>query len=193
MTKTVDENMKFRQMTVRDLDTFFEWLHDPLIIETWLLGKPPEYDEIKNKYIPRIEGKTPTTCYIITSDDHPVGYIQSYLWKDYPNDLSHLNLDEKDSASFDLFIGDSNFRGKNLGPIIVSNFLDNVLFKKYPVDLCIEAPLITNLRSIGMLEKAGFTRRRIAEFPDEPGPCLVMALRREKKPQIDRQQERSEQ
>ncbi len=178
MNDLTEETIKFRLMTEQDLDLFFRWLHDPLLVEVWLMNRPMEYEEVVRKYLPRIEGKTPITCFIITLEGNPVGYIQSYLWRNFPEESSLMTPEERNSATFDMFIGESALRGKGFGTRIVSKFLDEILFKKYQVDLCIGLTLVTNSRAIRSLEKAGFKRLRTQVFPKEPAPTVLMAFRK---------------
>ena len=178
MKNMTRETIKFRLMTEQDLNLFFGWLQDPLLVEIWLMNRPMKYEEVVQKYLPRIEGKTPITCFIITVEGNPIGFIQSYLWRNFPEESSLMTPEERNSATFDMFIGESALRGRGLGTRIVSKFLDDILFKKYQVDLCIGLTLTTNPRAIRTLEKAGFKRSRTQVFPKEPAPCVLMAFSR---------------
>jgi RimJ/RimL family protein N-acetyltransferase len=53
-----------------------------------------------------------------------------------------------------------------------------MLFKKHQIGLCIEAPLVTNSRSIRILEKAGFIELKIVKFPNEHEPLALKAFQR---------------
>jgi aminoglycoside 6'-N-acetyltransferase len=161
-----------------DLPLMHKWLNSPGVLEVW-----SDYDEwtmerIFAKYAGRIAGKSPTTPYAILCDGKPVGYIQSYLWRDYPDYASHLDLQEE-AASLDVFIGEAEYRHRGLGPMMLRQFLKDVIFADPAVDSCVITPMADNAPALRAYAKAGFKHLRTIEVPDEPGPVYLMRIGRE--------------
>ena len=105
------------------------------------------------------EFKKPIYAYIIYIDNVPIGYIQYYNLYDFPSescpDLSEL---PKSCASLDLYIGEVEFIGKNIGSTALSLFLEQYVFPRF--DYIFVDPDITNLGAIRAYEKAGFRKAK---------------------------------
>jgi hypothetical protein len=57
----------------------------------------------------------------------PVGWIQWYLWSDYPEHALQLNTGPA-SAGIDLAIGEYDMTGLGLGPAAVREFIRQIVF-----------------------------------------------------------------
>lgn len=169
----------FEPLRTSDLRLMHRWLSDPYLVQIWLNGKPASYSDIEKKYLPRIQGREPTDPYLIACNDMPVGYVQSYLWKDYPETSKYFEPEERNASSLDIFIGEPEYRGKGLGPMILRSFLESVVFRKYNADTCMITPLAENTRAIRAYEKAGFRKARLLDHPDEPSTICLMIINRE--------------
>lgn len=154
-------------------------MKDPLLKDVWLQGNEPSYEELFEKYSRRVLGEDPTTCYLFYLYDKPIGFIQSYLWKDYPDDAVYLGKEASESSSLDIFIGETKLRGLGLGPNIIRTFLEEILFQKNTADACLIVPATSNQRAIRAYEKAGFKRLREVESPKEPEPVTLMYITKE--------------
>lgn len=171
------EGIVFRPLHHDDLPLIFKWLNEPYLIREWLNGRPASLREIEEKYRPRIDGRDPTAPYLIIFEGRPVGYIQSYLWNDYPEHSMYLTPEERNASSLDVFIGEGDFRGRGLGPQILRAFLTKVVFRKYTADTCLITPFADNRIAIRAYEKAGFSAVRSMDHPLEPRPVLLMSIR----------------
>ncbi|MGI4775498.1 MAG: GNAT family N-acetyltransferase [Janthinobacterium lividum] len=97
---------------------------------------------------------------IILFDDQPIGYIQLYSAYDFPR--SRLLVDLPQSlAAFELFIGETDYLRKGLGPTILSQLLKK--FCKY--DYIFAYPDKENIVAIKTYEKAKF--KKISEYKSE--------------------------
>ena len=172
------EWISFLPLREREIPNMHRWLSDPYLVQIWLNGKPASYSDIEKKYLPRIQGRDPTDPYLIFCNGMPIGYVQSYLWKDYPENSKYFEPEERNASSLDIFIGEPEYRGKGLGPLILRSFLDSVIFRKYDADTCLITPLASNRTAIRAYEKAGFTKTRTMEYPDEPSTVQLMSIRR---------------
>ncbi len=105
----------------------------------------------------------------------PIGYIQTYLIKDYPEYSRHLELNEE-AAGLDLFIGDINYIHKGLGAEIIKNFLADIVFTKPEIVSCVVGPEPKNIGAIKAYEKAGFRYLKTVRLPDETEPEYLMQI-----------------
>lgn len=165
----------FQPLTEQDLPLLHRWLNTPLLIDIWNDGESISPEEVAAKYLPRIRGEEPTSPYLILCDEVPIGYIQTYLWSSYPDYQPYLGTDE-DSASLDLFIGEEAYRGRGLGPLMLRQFLTEILFTRPATASCIITPEVRNEAALRVYERAGFSRWRVVEPPFEPGPICLMRI-----------------
>lgn len=168
----------FRAMAAEDLPLLHRWVSTPPLVEIWNQGRVFTYQEIEEKYGPYIRGEEPTRSYMILCDGERIGYIQTYLWRDYPDYAQHMPVTEE-AASLDVFIGEEAFRHRGLGPQILRSFLRDVVFAIYPVASCIITPEECNEPALRAYEKAGFRPLGTMVHPDEPGPIALMRIGRD--------------
>jgi hypothetical protein len=106
-----------------------------------------------------MNGSPPSTwlldVFVIEHDGRPVGWIQWYLWSDYPEHALELKA-ELASAGIDLAIGKLAMTGLGLGPVAIYEFLRQIVFADPSVSAVITDPEEGDLRSLRAFEKAGF-------------------------------------
>ena len=101
--------------------------------------------------------KKPMHGFIICIDDKEIGYIQYYNAYDFPREQGYVIEGlPQNMASIDLFIGEEEFIGKGLGPVIMMQFFKDHIASVY--DACFVDPDTTNTSAIRAYEKAGFKR-----------------------------------
>jgi RimJ/RimL family protein N-acetyltransferase len=142
------------------------WWHQPL-----------DLAGVHAKYGPRVDGTEPTRVFMIEYDRRPVGWIQWYLWSDYPEHAGQLEA-EPDSAGIDLAIGEVEMTGSGLGPMVISAFLKEIVFVDAGISAVITDPEARNLRSLRAFEKAGFAATRTVQIRGESFPRRVVCLDR---------------
>ncbi|HLN60238.1 MAG TPA: GNAT family N-acetyltransferase [Symbiobacteriaceae bacterium] len=171
--------IRFRRLTVAEIPLLYHWItNDPVIDRIWNGGVQPTFDQVTRKYQAYVTGARPTTPYLILYGDTPIGYIQTYLWQDYPEYGQYLDLTA--AASLDVLIGEAAYRNKGLGPALLTGFLREHVFCNPDVRSCIITPEVGNTAAIRAYEKAGFRHvRTVTGIPDEPGPVYFMAISRE--------------
>ena len=103
-----------------------------------------------------MDGAEPTHVFAIENNGSPVGWIQWYLWSDYPQHALQLGADLA-SAGIDLAIGEQAMTGLGLGPAAIGEFLRQIVFANPGVSAVIADPEEGNFRSLRAFEKAGFT------------------------------------
>ncbi len=171
------ECIGFRRMTLDDLPLMQRWLQAPHVLEWWWGGIAPPYEAVEEKYGPRIRGEEPTDPYVILSGDRPIGYIQTYMIRDYPEYAAVVNTDA-DAAGMDLFIGEVAYLHKGLGSHILRAFLREIAFGKGDATSCIIGPSEANRIAIRAYEKAGFRYFKTIPSPNEPTPEYLMRVTR---------------
>ena len=110
---------------------------------------------IEAKYGARVDGAEPTHVFVIEWAARPIGWIQWYLWSDYPEHARQLGA-EPASAGIDLAIGDLATTGLGLGPVAIREFLRLIVFDDPKVTAVITDPEERNLRSLRAFQKTGF-------------------------------------
>lgn len=135
-------NIQFKLLELADLPLLTKWLRMPHVVKLW--RSPVGEDAIAAKYIPRIEGRTSISTCVICVDGEPAGIIQAD------------RLAEPGSYGIDLFIGESDFLGQSLGPLIIDAFVTRFIFGQYAATRCTADPELDNTRSVRAFEKAGF-------------------------------------
>ena len=114
-------------------------------------------------------GEDPTDCFVIVEDGRDIGYIQSYVIADHPEYAELVDVEER-AAGIDLFIGEPDRVHRGLGPPLLRQFLQDVVFAKYDVESCIIGPSVKNTSAIRAYEKAGFSYFKTINVPDEDDP-----------------------
>jgi RimJ/RimL family protein N-acetyltransferase len=154
MPRYNEEKISFNPLSLDDLPLLYKWLLYSHVSKWWYHGKQT-FSDIEKKYIPRIKGVAPTSCFLILYDGTPIGQIQMYKINDYPLYKQVIQIDEN-AAGLDLFIGEKDYMHKGLGSIIISKFLKEFVFAQLVVESCIMGPHPSNIPAIKAYEKAGF-------------------------------------
>jgi aminoglycoside 6'-N-acetyltransferase len=110
---------------------------------------------VEAKYGPRVDGVEPTRVFVIEQECKPIGWIQWYLWADYPEHARQLGA-EPASAGIDLAIGEPKSIGLGLGPIIIRDFIALFVFSHSGICAVVADPAESNGGSLRAFGKAGF-------------------------------------
>jgi len=168
--------ISFRPLTMDDLPLIHRWLGEPHVRQWWRDGGET-LAQVSAKYAPRIAGAEPTRCFVIEYGGGPVGYIQTYRMRDYPDYNRHVGASD-DRAGIDLFIGERNLVGRGIGTRVLTSFLRSVVFADPSIGACALGPEPGNRRAIRAYEKAGFQHWKTVNVPGEPQPEYVMIVSR---------------
>ena len=162
----------FRNLEESDLPLMHRWLNNPLV-KRWYDDPSASLEEVRNYYLPCISGAEPTQSFIFELDGRPVGYIQSYRPKDWPDYWGNQNLPDG-AAGIDLFIGEDDVRHHGVGPRAIRAFIDEILAADPTVTEIIIDPDPGNRAAIRAYEKAGFARVREIGPPEHCEAALLM-------------------
>ncbi|MGB9492857.1 MAG: GNAT family N-acetyltransferase [Terriglobales bacterium] len=167
--------MAFRLLARSDFPLLQKWLSAPHVVAWW--GDPLDFAAVNEKYARVVDGTEPTHVFVIEHGGQAVGWIQWYLWSDYPEHALQLGA-EPISAGVDLAIGEPEMTGQGLGPVAIHEFLRQIVFAGTRVDTVIADPAEANLRSLHAFEKVGFTVMRKVQLNGESFKRLVVSVDR---------------
>jgi RimJ/RimL family protein N-acetyltransferase len=161
----------FRSLSEDDLTLLQEWIQRPHVAQWWGGG---EIEDIRGKYLPRVQERSSVKPYLVLLDDEPAGFIQSYVAVDCGDGWWK---DETDPGvrGIDQFLGDEGRLGQGIGSRMATAFVRR-LFSDPTVTKVQTDPAPTNGRAIRCYEKAGF--RRIGNIVTPDGPALLMVIER---------------
>lgn len=146
-------SISFRPLERSDFPLLQEWLAAPHAAAWW--NERNDLASVEAKYAPRVEGAEPTNMFVIEQECRPIGWIQWYLCADYPEHALQLGA-EAGSAGIDLAIGDLKMTGLGLGPIVIREFLHQLVFRNPSICTVVADPEERNFRSLHAFRKAGF-------------------------------------
>jgi RimJ/RimL family protein N-acetyltransferase len=149
-----------------DVDLARRWLLLPHV-RRWWNDDPEEHDYPEGtlaEWLTAIRGEDPTDMFVIALDGRPIGVIQSYRVRDYPDYVTELGDLAAPAVSIDLFIGEPDLIGKGHGPALLREFLP-FAFERYKLDYCVIGPSKSNVAAIRSYEKVGF--RYLKEYREE--------------------------
>lgn len=171
---TASNEISFRTLEEKDLSLMYRWLNTDFVIE-WFGKGGSSFEEVVNKYLPRIKGEQPTYSFIIVCDNNEIGYIQMYMIADYPEYSQWVNIDEQ-AAGIDIFIGERDFIHKGLGKQILIKFLREYVFHLNNAESCIIGPEPKNDAAIRAYEKSGFKYLKTIQVLGEAEPEYLMRI-----------------
>jgi aminoglycoside 6'-N-acetyltransferase len=158
------DSISFRPLGRSDFPLLQQWLSAPHVSAWW--GAAIDLAGVEATYGPRVDGVEPTHVFVIEYGGRPVGWIQWYLWSDYPDHALQLRA-ELSAAGIDLAIGEPGMTGQGLGPLAIGEFLRQMVFVTQGVRAVVTDPAESNFRSLRAFAKAGFalagTVRRAGE------------------------------
>ena len=174
--------MDFRRLTDEDLPLLHRWLNDPGVVEWWE-GEDVSWPTVVREY--GSANDQPVEFWIAVVDGREVGWIQCYAIADHLGGEDEEEILEwvalgipETAAGIDYLIGDPSSRGRGLGSLMISAFVEQVVFGQHPVDgssgwdpVC-ASPYQANTPSWKALAAAGFHHH--GTFDDDDGPCRLM-------------------
>ncbi|HEY6344904.1 MAG TPA: GNAT family N-acetyltransferase [Bryobacteraceae bacterium] len=167
--------ISFRPLERSDFRSLQKWLAAPRVAVWW--KERPDPASIEAKYGPRVDGAEPTHVFVVEQEGRPVGWIQWYLWADYPEHARQLEA-APPSAGIDLAIGEVKMTGLGLGPVAIREFTMQFVFVNPGVCAVITDPEESNLRSLRAFKKAGFRVVKIVQLAGEDSKRQVLRLDR---------------
>ncbi len=147
-------NLHFQKLQFSDLPLIHQWLNTPSVTE-WYSGEPTTLEGINEVYGPYIDGREPNQSFLIMYDTTPIGYIQTYKIRDYPEWYEELQPTEE-AAGLDIFIGHADYIHRGLGSFVVKKFMQEIVFSQPEIESCILDVDPNNKVVLRTYQKAGF-------------------------------------
>ncbi|HET9051655.1 MAG TPA: GNAT family N-acetyltransferase [Candidatus Dormibacteraeota bacterium] len=154
--------VEFRPLREADLTVLARWLSTPEWIRWWAPAIPLE--EVRAKYLPRIEGEDPVNGFVVVVDGRAVGYIQWYRVSDHPDVTAVFGLDDdraEVTAGIDFGIGEPDMTGHGHGRTILARFVEDVVLRAPGIATCVVDPDPDNERAVRCYRAAGFVERGV--------------------------------
>lgn len=156
--------ISFRPLERSDFPRLASWLSAPHVARWW--NEADDLASVEAKYGPRVDGQEPTHTFVVECADRPIGWAQWYLWADYPQHARRIGAPDA-SAGIDLAIGEADFMGIGLGPLIIRAFVTRFVFANPGVSAVLSDPDERNVRSLRAFAKAGFIGVSTLRLPED--------------------------
>lgn len=165
MVSPTDPVVGLRPMTRADLPDVLRWRQAPHVAR-WFVGSGPvTAAAIAARYGPRIDGDAPTRMWVVEVDSDPVGFVQDYRIRDYPE--TAILVPDPDAIGVDYLIGEVEWTGRGIGRRMLSSWFE-LARSGYPdASTYFAAPDHRNVASRRLLLRVGFTE---GLWFDEPQP-----------------------
>jgi len=165
--------LSFRPLEERDFPMLHEWVRRPHVAQWW--SEPSTLEDIKDEYLPTLDGRSSTKAFIASLDDEPIGFMQVYVvqgsgdgWWEDETDAGARGIDQ--------FLADAALLNQGLGTAMIKAFVDQ-LFQDTAVSKVQTDPSPKNARAIRCYRKVGF--KDVGEVMTPDGPALLMRCERE--------------
>ncbi|GAA1931126.1 GNAT family N-acetyltransferase [Nocardioides hwasunensis] len=167
-----DLTVTLRTMTRGDLPLLARWLGEPHVQRWWHHDGEPTAERVATTYGPRIDGSTPTCMWVAEVNGRSVGFVQDYRIRDYP-DFALLTPDP-DAIGLDYVIGEPEWVGRGLGARVLWTWMLDAARRFPAAEGFFAAPDHTNVASLRVLDKVGFTRGIWFDEPQRDGGVATM-------------------
>jgi aminoglycoside 6'-N-acetyltransferase len=163
----------FRPVTETDLSLLHGWLNRPHLRQFYQ-KRPITLDEVAAEYAPAIRGEEQGHLHLALQAGRPFGYLQCYRNLEYPDYARELDL--RDGASIDFYIGEPDALGRGLGKHMERSYVLDVVFPLYPAESnCYVCHESSNGLALACSQAAGFKPLRDVIEAGLPSHVLVFA------------------
>ena len=164
----------FKPLTLDDLQQLHRWFQEPTIRQLYARNQSFSLDDIIHKYKPRLTNHDNVPSFVIESEEQDIGFIQYYCLQDHlPEGITTGNplfkkYHSHEIVGMDLFIADSNNRGKGLGIQIIHQFINDFLSRYQAVVI---DPERKNEHAMRCYKKSGF---EMTNYSTDKTHCILI-------------------
>lgn len=145
--------LSFKRLSEEDFSLICYWLNQSHV-RAFYQKQAIDLPAIKQKYTPRLQSDSAIHCFIIYFNQIPIGYIQTYLVRDYLDYAAVIGTEN--GACIDLYIGEKAFLRQGLGCLIELKFLQEITFPITSANECYISHSKANVAALKSSLKAGF-------------------------------------
>jgi ribosomal protein S18 acetylase RimI-like enzyme len=133
--------------------------------------------EIEGEYLPVIAGEVPIHPYVVHREGRAFGYVEWARFGDFADMQQAYGVTDPNCANCDILIGEPDLAYRGIGPRMIREFLERIVFAAPRVTSCVIDPRPENFIAIRAYEKVGF--RFVRAVPDdlEGSSLYLMELR----------------
>ena len=152
------DQLSFRPVTQDDFPLLGRWLSQPHVSQWW--QHDPNPTGVENDFGPAVDGTDPTDLILVSLDDRPIGFMQSYRIGDIKEWLAALQVvnPQENSVGIDYLIGELDATGHGIGTEMICLFTDQIWIQYPDAPAIVVAVNQNNIASWRALEKCGFRR-----------------------------------
>ncbi|MFC1920776.1 GNAT family N-acetyltransferase [Chloroflexota bacterium] len=174
------KNLTFKPLATTDIPLIYKWFNTPHVNKWWSINGyvNPSLHAVSDKYVKRINFEESVFCHIVYFDNNPVAYIQWYRVSDFEESIA-LVPDSNNKAGIDIFIGESDYLYRGLGPVIIKRYISEVIFEESDIQGCIIDPEPKNKAAIRAYEKAGFKYKYTKRNQHSDVDAYIMELQKD--------------
>lgn len=170
----VDHDLRvvLRAMTRGDLVDLARWRTAPHVLAWFAEEGPPDLTSVTEKYGPRIDGTGPVRMWVVEVNGRSIGFVQDYRIRQVPGFA--LLAPDPDAIGVDYAIGEPEWVGRGLGPPVLWAWMQAARRRFPEATAYFAAPDHRNVRSLRLLDKAGFVRGTWFDEPRRDGTTATV-------------------
>lgn len=161
----------FRPLESGDMPLLHRWLNMPHMRQFYQKAEV-SLGDVERKYLSRTLPDSPTRCHIAEVDGTPLGKIQCYRNRDYPDYASEIDV--LDGTSIDLFIGEPSMIGRRLCAPMLRGYLP-IVASLFPdesrIYICHDR---RNVPAIACSKSVGF--RYLRDVIEDGSPSVLLSI-----------------
>lgn len=167
-------DFRFRPLAEADLPLLHTWLNR-LHNRERISDGPISLEQITDKFLLCIKGEEPTHCHFATLNEQPMGFLQCYSARAYPDFARDIGRNE--GVGIDLFLADQSLMGQGIGTRMLSAYIGEVAFLIFAREpYCYMSFVLDDQLAISTARATGF--ESVKELSLNGQPSLLLRVQR---------------
>ena len=168
--------LEFRPLQRADLPLLLRWRRAPHV-QRWF-GPDGGLAELERDYAAQFAAKAPPCAFVAELDARPVAMLEWARFGEYPEIRRAFAIQDSNTVNCDVLIGEQDSTLQGLGPTLIRQFLERIVFVDPELHTCVIDPEPDNSIAIRAYEKAGFRFLRAVPEDSEGHAAYLMQLTR---------------